>query len=266
MEPARRRCSPPRDRARTSGRRRHRRGGRRRHHREIARQLPLPNDAHPPSAPKPCHRDLQHPRCHADLRCQRRHRLSRLSAQHRVEPLAQRHQLLRRSSRRRLRSLPYRLLRRVGSLHFTRQCRRKRTRYRRRRCHPQRVDVLPNEVFDLLREVVVHRHPPTSYAPIAPATPPLNRPRRRRERSHAPRDQRAPRRRGRPAPDDLATLRALDPHVARRRHRTIRPGRHGGPRRWRRPTTRAGSLPCAGRRPLADHGPARLQPSRRSQV
>jgi hypothetical protein len=34
--------------------------------------------------------------------------------------------------------------------------------------------VLPNEVFDLLREVVVHRHPPTSHAPIAPATPPLN--------------------------------------------------------------------------------------------
>jgi len=34
--------------------------------------------------------------------------------------------------------------------------------------------VLPNEVFDLLREVVVHRHTPTSHAPIAPATPPLN--------------------------------------------------------------------------------------------
>jgi hypothetical protein len=34
--------------------------------------------------------------------------------------------------------------------------------------------VLPNEVFDLLREVVVHRHASTSHAPIAPATPPLN--------------------------------------------------------------------------------------------
>jgi len=34
--------------------------------------------------------------------------------------------------------------------------------------------VLPNEVFDLFREVVVHRHASTSHAPLAPATPPLN--------------------------------------------------------------------------------------------
>lgn len=67
------------------------------------------------------------------------------------------------------------------------------------------------------------------------------------------------------APDELAALRALDPHIALGLDRTTRPGAAlgivgAGPQRRlrRRPQVTGSGSPA--------HGPARFQPSRRSQV